>query len=276
MPPQFPTIQHTFSSWLSFGIQFVKINRITFEQRNGKDFVCKSRTPLSAALISTGNFVFRNRRVPIRVLYRSEWIDWEKSVDQALGNDSICDLETSSKRLLLSRIPGQPLATCMNQTTDDATKLQMVAAATAALWNLHQHSLDGWPLSHADASVQNVMFDRETGNAQWFDFDLRHPESTKAIARHADDLRALIFTAVIFFTEKSVAQLADIFIQNYPTPEVWSEWIDQSPTWFSSDVFHRAQIHRANRSNKSGSKICSRIELEFFQSIGKALKLRTQ
>lgn len=276
MPRLFQTCQHTFSSWLSFGIQFVNINRITFEKRNGKEFVSKSRTPLSAGLISTGNFVFRNRRVPIRVLHRNEWIDWEKSVNQALGNDSISDSETSPKRLFLNRIPGQPIGTCMNQSTDVATKLQMVASATDGLWNLHQHSLDGWPLSHADASVQNVMFDRETGNTQWFDFDLRHSGSTKAVARHADDLRALAFTAVTFFTNDSVAQLADTLIQNYPTPEVWSEWIDQSPTWFSGDVFHRAQIHRAKRSNKTGSKICSRIELELAQSIGKALKVRTQ
>src|SRR5690349_16581331 len=71
--------------------------------------------------------------------------------------------------------------------------------ASTALRELHGQSMDvagsDWQLSHGDATCHNVLIDNEHHVAHWIDFDIRHRLGLPKLERHADDLRALIFSS---------------------------------------------------------------------------------
>ena len=62
-------------------------------------------------------------------------------------------------------------------------------------------------LSHGDATLRNVLFDPETGNARWFDFDTAHDPGLAPAWRHGDDLRALVYSSVESFADVPVTML---------------------------------------------------------------------
>ncbi|MFK7766494.1 MAG: hypothetical protein AB8B55_04685 [Mariniblastus sp.] len=145
---------------------------------------------------------------------------------------------------------GKPLDQCLMEQSNLQFRLEMVSSAARALWQLHQHSIADWPLSHGDASVQNVFYDRESRNATWFDFDLRHSLSVSSLKRHADDLRAFLFTLAIHFEQSTFDQVITAVGKSYSSTDVWLELIEQIKRLphFDGDVFHKSQIRRALKS----------------------------
>ena len=258
-------IQSFILNSIASGIRLINVNRVSIEDKNYSDFVLKRRVGFSWPAIALGNLVFRYRRVPVIVLYRQQWLDWEQQVSQVLGRS--CQ-PIENNQLAIEKLTGRPLGQCLKQQSSVDEKLIMIFAASRALWNLHQQSVAVWQLSHGDASVQNVLIDQETNTAQWFDFDLKHIESTKPLQRHADDLRALLFTTAIQFDPDSIAQLVSVVRKSYDSTETWQALQKQiTARSFSIDLFHRAQLRRANLPPAISMNLIRAIELKVIETI---------
>ena len=111
-------------------------------------------------------------------------------------------------------LPGESL-NCVLSRTDVSLKrkLNCIALALCALLLLHKRPAV-WPdgqtrrLSHGDATAENVYVDDLQQCACWFDFDMRHRPDIPEVQRHADDLRALIFSSAVHLAADQYAQLA--------------------------------------------------------------------
>ena len=136
-------------------------------------------------------------------------------------------------------------------------RLSHAGMALRSLTQFHQHIITLEPddtvlLSHGDATVRNVMFDATTNSVTWFDFDLRHDLTVSATARHADDLRAFLFSAAHYFSMEDLPDLVRVARENYSDSKVWVELSKQvSSPWFRFDLFHLAHTlppkHKANQ-----------------------------
>jgi hypothetical protein len=132
------------------------------------------------------------------MLPRAEWLCWERQVAQALGREVRLSLDGTA--LETPFIPGKSLAEILGGSLPWEEKLAVLRTAAGELRWLHSqaiHRPDGeeWELSHGDATCHNVIVDLSTSAAEWIDFDMRHEWRCPVIERHADDLRALVFSS---------------------------------------------------------------------------------
>ena len=237
-------------------ISRVRINRITFENIDGEEFVLKKRSLISPVLISVGNCVLSLRRVPVQVLHYRQWIDWDRQIQTVMASDAS---QETSQGLLVRRKPGQTLTVLIgSKTMGNDRVIEIFSLALRELFRMHQLSVEVGTgadarcslFSHGDASVSNVLFDVDSNQACWFDFDLRHDFWQPAELRHADDLRAFLFTAMkCLSTQDNSEAIKQQFKQAmrsaYPADNVWQSLgkITNS-RWFAMDLFHRAQLFR--------------------------------
>ena len=159
--------------------------------------------------ITLGNLYLRIQRAGVEVLPTHKWLQWESSVWAAMNNEVKCSDDRLSDRiipciqsvgLMMPRLPGIPLgASLADQNMAIGIKLQCLGWALKSLADLHECAAD-WGdglvqlISHGDATAENVIIDPSRRRANWIDFDTRHWKHLPAIERHADDLRALIFS----------------------------------------------------------------------------------
>ena len=241
---------------IAWCISRVRINRITFQMIDGEEFVLKKRTPISPVLIAIGNCVLFLRRVPVEVLHYRDLVDWDRQVQSAMS--SVASQETS-QGLLVSRRPGRPISDLIAERAIENDRIiEVLSIALRELHRLHQIAVEigrgkdirHLPFSHGDASVTNALFDVETSQVCWFDFDLRHDLRQPAALRHADDLRAFLFTAerclpIEFHSEKAILTFKDAMRLAYPDEQVWQSFEEIIHSrWFAMDLFHRAQLFR--------------------------------
>ncbi len=245
---------------LAARIQAVKINRVWFDQ----DKVYKCRRWWGCVLILLGNPVLACRQVPVRVLFNGQWIRWEREVKHVLNSEAI----ESGHVLACNQLRGVPLANWLAESTETKdARLEVLGIAVNALREFHCLTIEegragAVPLSHGDATLNNVLYDQESRSAQWIDFDLRHWLSVPAPQRHADDLRALLFSASCHFSDAEIPELLSVVRQQYDCQVVWNCLIDQlSSRWFRFDVFHRAQIQRGRSENDSAQKLALNFRL---------------
>lgn len=246
-----------FSNFLAWGIGFVSVNHVHIDLGQSNSII-KTRSIWNWIPVTIGNIVFRFRDPAIRVLPTSEWIEWELAIHSRMGQK--CERIRSGIRN--AKLPGEPLDKLLKQTQySEQQKRGWVELACRELASLHRIRLEPGNviMSHADASVSNVMIVQADGrsseetqasarpSATWFDFDLSHDLSVAMIERQADDLRALIFTALVCCRWNEVKSLIDGLKIAYASPEVWAA-LKQIVTGgkLDRDVFHLAQLRRAN------------------------------
>jgi len=225
-------------------IQAADINRVWIEE--GK--VHKCRRWWGWVLILIGNPVLVFRQVPVRVLYSKQWVRWEREVKHALNGEAV----PSGRVLVCDQLPGVPLADWLAESgqTKDA-QLEVLKIAVESLQDFHRQQVDDGrgnkiPLSHGDAALTNILLDAENHSAQWIDFDVRHWLSIPAPKRHADDLRAFLFSAARPLSEEAVPEFLSMAQRQYDDGEVWDCLKDQlTSAWFRFDAFHLAQIQRS-------------------------------
>ena len=243
--------------WLAALVEAVNINRVWIEENK----VYKCRSWWGWVLILIGNPVLACRQVPVRVLFTDRWIRWEREVKQALGGDA-----TGEGRVLIcDQINGAPLADWLIEFGETRSlRLEVLKNAMGGLREFHRMEVDNGRgerilLSHGDATLNNVLYDAENGSAQWIDFDLRHWLNIPAPQRHADDLRAFLFSAVRHLPDDDIPDFLSSMRQQYDAPSVWSCLRAQvSSRWFRFDVFHRAHIRRSRNPKSSNENIDSK------------------
>lgn len=230
-------------------IQAVDINRVQIHQNQ----IYKQRCWWGWLLILIGNPVLACRSVPVSVLSTNQWIQWEQRVNKALRDESIPD----GRVFVCQRLPGvavaQWLGSLDDETLPDQTlpaKLKVVQSAISGLQQLHTTDVTTRQgktirLSHGDATISNIFYDESSGAVNWFDFDLRHWLGYPATQRHADDLRAFLFSAAVHFSTDELPEFLAQMKRHYNEQAVWECLTAQlSSHWFRFDVFHLAQIRR--------------------------------
>lgn len=159
----------------------------------------------------------------VRGLKLQEWIAWEQQLwREAYG----CDITILEDGVMLPALAGVPLGVWLEKRgTTDSVKIKAIAAAFTALRNLHRLSVR-WPdgtshsFSHSDAHVANVMYDVGANEARWFDFETIHDAQAGSAWRHADDLRALLYSSARWLTEQAWETLAATVGKNTPEGEI--------------------------------------------------------
>jgi hypothetical protein len=170
-------------------------------------------------------------------------------------------------------------------------KLNSVRWAAKGLYQFHQRALEGpvpnrsWDsrslpnpqadlkqtptvlLSHADATVTNVMVDWQEQRAVWFDFDLRHDLTTAAELRQADDLRAFLYSAAISSPWRDLEEVLQVVQEEYPKPAVWRALRNQvADDQLQLDWFHWSQLVRCQGRYWKNAPLLTQILLV---SVGK-------
>lgn len=236
-------MMETVLEWLARRMAATHLNRVWFILEAGRPYVLKRRRWFSPLLIFFGNGVSRVRRVPVIVLQNRAWRAWEARVNPLVnGFDAVCD---GRRRLRVERAAGEPLQQILAAPRHGLEqKAEAIAAAARAMRALHAAHLPagGQALSHGDATVRNVAYDFASGRAQWFDFDLAHDLRTSAALRHADDLRALIFSAAPLLAAAELPPIAEALLEAYGASPALAalERLVADPR-LDTDLYHRAQ-----------------------------------
>jgi hypothetical protein len=153
----------------------------------------------SELLVPAGNAYMALIGEEVRFLPRREWLAWETRVYASLIGVHV-DTDAGG-RLLVPGFPGVVLADFLrSDSCSDAQKLAGFQAAVASLRLAHAAPVlwpDGIvrPFSHGDATARNVLYDPQATRATWIDFETLHTPSLPTESRHADDLRALMWSA---------------------------------------------------------------------------------
>lgn len=245
---------------LSAPAQAVKINKVWFDQN--KVYKCRKWWGWLPILI--GNPVLACRQVPVCVLSTTQWVLWEREVKRVLNEENV----PSGRVLICNQLSGVPLADWLIKSGEmKEARLDALRIALEGLQAFHRHQVDdrrgnSIPLSHGDATLNNVLYDAANHEVQWIDFDLRHRLHVPAMQRHADDLRAFLFSAARHLSEEELPEFLARSQAQYDDRAVWDCLKDQLVShWFRFDVFHRAQIRRGPSGNGSAREIAQRFSL---------------
>ena len=228
-----------------------RLHRIQYSNVDGAEIVLKSRRFGSGVAIVVGNLYLHLQRGNVEVLTGREWLRWELAVESATNCDIVIRSHSSPHenfRGLISRVsPGLPLRNILiDSTRSFDEKFAAIRWAMAALHQLHRHQAD-WgngiqqSISHGDATVNNVIVNSKTQSARWIDFDTRHLPRLPEPDRHADDLRALIFSAAANLPRSCFPHLAAEFVASSPTSVVHQFRQRLTTDWYRPNTFQLAQ-----------------------------------
>ena len=204
--------------------------------RDGELEVRKRRSFYAPALVSLGGPIVRILNTGMRVLPQVEWEARERSIYERLyGTSPRVDADGT---LVLPHLAGETLATLLDDATlGDAARQKAIELAVVALAELHAHGF-----THADAMAENVMVDLDAGVARWFDFETVHDSSRPVDWRRADDVRALIATALLRTPAEDASHTLALVLDSY-ADETLTPWLETSFTtaFPRSLAFHLGQ-----------------------------------
>jgi hypothetical protein len=213
----------TFRQFATAAVDFLKINSIEEKFRHGKSVIIKTRNGASEQIAESANLFFRLAEIPIRFWSKmGDWQRWEVDCFQMLNGDHFRAFAVRGNAVCVDKVPGKSLWDHMMAGT--LTREMMEAAATEfrrahQFWNAEFAG----PWSHADATMQNVMYDEKTGRARLIDFEIVHEKSLTAAARHADDLTVFLLDLVAKGPRRQWLPLAISFLEAYGERDVLAE-----------------------------------------------------
>jgi hypothetical protein len=218
----------------------VTLNHIILDHEKG--YVRKKRTRIGLGLIRTGNIYAALTRERVRVLTTQKWIDREIWIFEHLYDQKLIRQPDGSLDMPWL---GKSVQTWLTDPATPVTvKHDILKSAASTLARLHHTRYQGRFLSHADTSMQNVIYCPEGNRAYWIDFEMVHPSQYSDHFRHADDLRGLFYTALSLLpvTERE-AGFQNMFSAYNPTENLTAELKGQLQRHgHCHDVYHRAQV----------------------------------
>jgi hypothetical protein len=188
----------------------VKLCDVQRVRREGQEFYRKQRLPRSTLLVASSNWWLRHNGGTLYGLSETEWLDWEcRLAPEAQGRP----VKVQGNVLWTPGFSGVSLRTWLSSRIEPVAKQHAFMAAIRELRRLH--SLDtSFPdgttrlWSHGDSHAGNVFFDAVHHGVTWFDFEAIHAAHLSASWRHADDVRALIFSSAAYLPLQRVEDLA--------------------------------------------------------------------
>lgn len=181
-----------------YGRKFASVRRVS---EPGGVFFEKRRYRRTALLVAVANPILESTGASVVALPEAEWLHWECRIARHVHQGRP---EVRGRTLRLPRLPGIRLADYLADTPDTAVRLETFMTVARELVRLHALDVqfpDGQTrhFSHGDAHAKNVLFDAGSGIATWFDFEAMHIPTLAVEDRHADDWRALVFSASHYF-----------------------------------------------------------------------------
>jgi hypothetical protein len=229
-----------------------RLHDIRIVDQGGKPAVMKRRRTGSAIAIYFGNLYLRLQRSDVEVLKNDEWLQWELAVQNAMKSDGSCPItenaERNSHTLIRRYMPGCSLREILNDVGySEDQKLAAIELGLKSLDELHRYQVD-WgneifqPLSHGDATVNNVIVDLDRNAASWIDFDTRHLFHLPEADRQVDDLRAIIFSAAVFLPVSCYRRLAELTMASLDDRVLRDRFCKRLKSdWRQLNTFHLAQ-----------------------------------
>jgi hypothetical protein len=172
----------------------------------------------------------------VRVLPQRAWQERERRLYWTLYGSAIrIDADGT---LLLPWLAGESLATLLeNRELAGSMRTTAIELAAVALADFHRGGF-----THGDAMAENVMIDRESGIARWFDFETIHESGRTIVWQRADDVRALLFTCLRRQPPELHAATFQLIVEAYGDDEVASALAaGVRPVLRRSLAFHLAQ-----------------------------------
>ncbi|WP_165073714.1 BUD32 family EKC/KEOPS complex subunit [Paludisphaera rhizosphaerae] len=144
--------------------------------------------------------------------------------------------------LLLPFWPGRLAADhCADALVPVEERLRALSAVVHALHELHGTLGPDGPLCHGDATLRNVVHDPESSSARWIDFDTVH-EPAEITERQADDVRAVLYSALGVLWDAPVGTILDTVQAGYRNPGIWQHLRDRLRDGpIHAGPFHMAQ-----------------------------------
>jgi hypothetical protein len=229
-----------------------RLHDICYADRAGDVVVVKSRRPGSRIAIYVGNLFLKYQKCDAEILRTDEWIRWENEVRIPKNETdfaSVAELSPGCGHSFTRRhLSGFSLRQVLKEGryTDDL-KFSAVEWAVDALCQLHRRSAD-WgrgmiqSVSHGDATVNNVIINFDSQDADWIDFDMRHLPSLSELDRRTDDLRALVFSAAVYLPDSQFPRLAETAISSINDRCLLIRFRERLAfDWWQFDTFQLAQ-----------------------------------
>jgi hypothetical protein len=207
---------------LGRSLYLVKLSRVKCELWQGDLAWRKRRRCYAPLIVVVGNALSRFCNCGVYGLPHSAWLDWEERLSALFGDGGT---GRSGRALIAQPLPGVSLREVLPEANLWSEALHV---ALLELRRLHGTKVrfpsgqqDQW--SHGDAHAGNVFFDAATGRAHWFDFESVHDLRNCPSQRHADDLRALLFSAAVNLPETYWPAMVELAREVYDEDTVWRE-----------------------------------------------------
>jgi hypothetical protein len=171
--------------------------------------VRKHRMFYAPLLVWLGGPLVRILDTGVRVLPQRRWEERERWVYRSLRGTSI-RIDPDGV-LVLPYLAGKTLAALLDDSQlEEPDRKQAIELAVAALAEFHHLGF-----THGDAMAENVMVDRESGVAHWFDFETIHDASRPMAWRRADDVRALLVSCLVRTVPEKRAETLRLILDVY-------------------------------------------------------------
>jgi len=252
-------LPHRFRQALGLLLRHAKTCRTRPRREADAAEFIRARPWYASCLIRPGNWYLSWLSTGVSILPTRPWLDWECRVHAELS--AVIAQRAGRRCLLLPRIPGEQLAAILSSPTQDLPrKDRAVRLAATALVQAHQHSVL-WPdnvsrpFSHGDATARNVLCDVACGRATWIDFETLHDPRRTVAWRHADDLRALIWSAAETIGSDGYGALCAAILDCVADATVLTE-LARVAARQSPNVYHLAQ---GSLSPAQHRRLCSAL-----------------
>lgn len=221
--------------------------------------VAKRRRWFAPAVIAFGGAYTRLMRLPIRVLPERAWIARERRLYRALYGEQV---EAARGGWLIVRHHGTALSALLVQRERSAeARRAWLCAAMRELRRVHgiRVPVRGHeePFSHGDAGARNIAFCPRTGRPHWFDFEIAHDHRLDPRARQADDIRALLFSALSLLPPGECDEAARAALAAYDDAGVRAALASRIAAGsLRTDTYHLAQLRISLRRH---NELCALV-----------------
>jgi hypothetical protein len=224
-------------------VRRVKTCRTERVIHGGQVFYWRRRTWWMGWLVRMVIGALRSTHPKVLLLETGPWQRREVQAHRRLNGLSVT---MRAGGLLVPALAGQSLDGWLkSRSVGREGKLRALGLALVALRTAHQERVPtprgvDQPFTHGDATCGNVLVALEEARAAWIDFETMHEEPGSLILKRADDLRALIMSALELLEPGAFPAVWRLVREAYPDPEVRAA-LAEALKLRSRPIYHWAQ-----------------------------------
>lgn len=215
----FLRLRHIIAQFLGKLLSGVRLNVLKKREGINSTYYLKKRRWYAALIIIASNVYLRISSTHAYFLSRRKWLLWEHRIyKEILGKECRID---DNRTLILPKLEGATLSDFLISKNEcEVRKIEAVGWAISAIETMHKCQIN-WPdgekrtFSHGDAKVSNIICNSVSKTCYILDYESIHDAKMSSEWRHADDLRAIIYSAAEYIESNLLNQLCRTAIRNY-------------------------------------------------------------